>query len=115
MPGLLTIILASSLTSSNVVLVADHVPDLDIAPSCHAAAAAVIGNRNEESCKRDESDARGKLEQEWGQFSAAQQTHCVKLSTLGGPPSYVELLTCLEMAKAASAPRTAVTPPEQKK
>ena len=106
MPGLLTIILASSLTSSNVVLVADHVPDLDISPSCHAAAAAVIGNRNEESCKRDENDARGKLEQEWGQFSAAQQTHCVKLSTLGGPPSYVELLTCLEMAKAASAPRT---------
>jgi hypothetical protein len=115
MPGLLTIVLASSLTSSQILLVADRVPDLNIEPSCHAAAAAVIGNRNEETCKRDENDARGKLEQEWGQFSAVQQTHCVNLSTLGGPPSYVELLTCLEMAKAASARPTAVKPPDAKK
>jgi hypothetical protein len=114
MRGLLTIVLVSSLTSSPVLLVADHVPDLDIAPSCHAAAAAVIGNRNEETCKHDENDARGKLEQEWGQFSAAQQTHCVKLSTLGGPPSYVELLTCLEMAKAAAARPSGVKPPNTK-
>ena len=74
MPGLLIIILASSLTSSNVVLVADHVPDLDISPSCHAAAAAVIGNRNEDVCKRDEiAGARDKLQQEWGQFTGTQR------------------------------------------
>ena len=33
------------------------------------------------------------------QFSPAQRTECVRLVTLGGGPSYVELLTCLELAK----------------
>jgi hypothetical protein len=49
--------------------------------------------------ERDENVARDKLEQEWSQFSPAQRTECVRLVTLGGGPSYVELLTCLELAK----------------
>ena len=98
MPGLLPIILASA----HLVLVADQVPVLDIGPSCRAAAtAAVASNRNESVCKTDEQQARGKLEQEWAQFTPPQRSHCVQLSTLGGSPSYVELLTCLELGKAA--------------
>jgi hypothetical protein len=103
------------LAGSHIVLAADRVPDLNIEPSCHAAAAAVIGNRNEAACKRDENDARGKLDQEWGQFTAAQHTHCVNLSTLGGSPSYVELLTCLEMAKAAASHPDALAPSSKMK
>jgi hypothetical protein len=100
MPGLLPIILAGSY----IVLAADRVPELNIEPSCRAAAnAAVAVNRNEDSCKRDEQDARGTLEQEWGQFTQAQRTQCVNLSSLGGSPSYVELLTCLELSKQAKA------------
>ena len=38
-----------------------------------------------------------------GPIAPAQQAHCVSLSKVGGSPSYVELLTCLEMAKAAKA------------
>ena len=99
MPGLLPIILAGSI----VVLAADKVPELNIEPSCRAAAAASIGvNRDENSCKRDENEARGKLEQEWEQFTSPQRAQCVRLSTLGGSPSYVELLTCLELTKAAA-------------
>jgi hypothetical protein len=91
------------LTGSFLVLAADRVPDLNIEPSCHAAAtSAAVLNRNEDTCKRDETDARGKLNQEWGQFTPTQRERCVSLSTLGGSPSYVELLTCLEMAKAAA-------------
>lgn len=97
MPALLPIILAGS----HLVL-AQQVPQLNTDPNCRAAAAAAIApNRNEDVCKRDESDARAKLEQEWAQFTPGQQAHCVALSRLGGPPSYVELLICLEMAKAA--------------
>jgi hypothetical protein len=100
MPALLPILL----TGSFLVLAADHVPDLNIEPSCHAAAtAATVLNRNEDTCKRDEHDARGKLDKEWGQFTAIQRERCVSLSSLGGSPSYVELLTCLEMAKAAAS------------
>jgi hypothetical protein len=100
MPTLLPVILAGSY----LVLAADSVPELNVDPSCHAAAtAATVLNRSEDTCKRDEHDARGKLQQEWGQFSAGQRAHCVTLSGLGGAPSYVELLTCLEMAKAAAS------------
>jgi hypothetical protein len=91
------------LTGSFLVLAADQVPNLNIEPSCHAAATtATVLNRNEATCKRDEQDARGKLDQEWGQFTPTQRERCVSLSTLGGSPSYVELLTCLELAKAAA-------------
>jgi hypothetical protein len=98
MPALLPIIL----TGSYLMLAAERIPQLDTDQTCHAAAAAAAAvNSNEDVCKRDERDARGKLEQEWGQFTAAQQERCVSLSKLGGFPSYVELLTCLEMAAAA--------------
>ena len=66
-----------------------------------AAEAAVAPNRDADVCKRDELSARGKLNDEWSQFTPAQKTRCVSLTGLGGSPSYVELLTCLELAKAA--------------
>jgi hypothetical protein len=99
MPGLLPVLLASS----HLMLAADRVPEFNIDPSCRAATtASVMVNRNESSCKKDEDTARAKLDQDWAQYSPAQKTQCVRLSTLGGPASYVELITCLEMSKAAS-------------
>jgi hypothetical protein len=100
MPGLMPMLLASS----HLMLVADRVPEFNVDPSCRAATtASVMVNRNESSCKKDEDTARAKLGQDWAQYSPAQKTQCVRLSTLGGPASYVELVTCLEMSKAASA------------
>ena len=99
MPAFLPVLVAGAY----LVLVADHVPRLDTDSSCHSAAAAsAVINRNEDVCKRDEQDARAKLEQQWSQYSPAQRSHCESLARLGGFPSYVELLTCLEMASAAS-------------
>jgi len=98
MPAFLPIIL----TGSYLVLAADQIPKFDTDASCHAAAAAsTVINRNEDVCKKDERDARAKLEQQWAQFTPAERAHCMSLSKLGGFPSYVELLTCLEMAAAA--------------
>jgi hypothetical protein len=72
------------LTATQIVLVADSVPKFDVERTCR------------------EQDARSKLEQDWSQHSAAQRNHCDGLVTdPGGAPSYVELLTCLEMAKQA--------------
>jgi hypothetical protein len=100
MAALMPIILAGSF----LVLAADRVPDLNIEPSCRAAASAAASlNRTEDTCKRDEIDARGTLDKDWGLFTPGQKTRCVSLSSRGGSPSYVELLTCLEMAKAAAA------------
>jgi hypothetical protein len=98
MPALLPVVL---LTASRLVL-ASSVPNLNIAPSCQAAIAASIGhNRDNGACLRDESQAHSKLQQQWRQFSGAEHAQCLKLSRLGGDPSYVELLTCLQLAKAA--------------
>lgn len=91
------------LASTQTAPGADGVPNFDIAPSCRAAAtAAVTASRDENACKTDERVALDKLKQDWGQYNDAQRGHCVRLSSLGGAPSYVELLTCLELAKAAA-------------
>ena len=97
-PALLSVILLSS----QIVLAADQVPKLDTGRSCHSAgAAAGVAGRDTAACERDENNARAALEKEWSQFTLSDKAHCVRLGTLGGSPSYVELLTCLEMAKGA--------------
>jgi hypothetical protein len=96
MPALLPVLLLSSQT----VLAADQVPKLDTGRSCHSAgAAAGMAGRDTAACERDENNARAALEKEWSQFTLSDKAHCVRLGTLGGSPSYVELLTCLELAK----------------
>jgi len=98
MPAFLPVIM----TGSYLVLAANQVPTLDTDRSCKAAiAAATVVNRSEDACRKDEQDARAKLEQQWQHFTPAQRARCTSLSKLGGFPSYVEMLTCLEMAADA--------------
>jgi hypothetical protein len=98
MPPFLPIIL----TAAHIVLAANRVPEFNIQPSCRAVAkASVAPNRYVDACKREELAARDKLNDQWKQFMPAQKAHCVSLTELGGSPSYVELLTCLELAKTA--------------
>jgi hypothetical protein len=98
MPALLPIIL----TASHVVLAADTVPKFDVERTCRpAAAAGILPGRDSSACQRDENDARSKLEQDWTQYTAAQRSQCAGFVGLDRAPSYVELLTCLEIAKQA--------------
>ena len=91
------------LLGSQIALAADPMPKFDAAPSCRSAGVvAVIGNRNTAACEKDENDARATLEQEWSQFASSDKARCARMVTVGGSPSYVELLTCLEMAKGAN-------------
>jgi hypothetical protein len=55
---------------------------------------------------QDEKAAKTALQKEWGQFSAEQKAHCMRLLQAGGSPSYVELLTCAEMGKAVKDLKT---------
>ncbi len=98
MPALLPILL----TASHVVLAADTVPKFNVEASCRATAGASSSpNLGASDCRRDENDAQAKLQQDWTRYTVTQRSQCVRLSTLGNSPSYVELLTCLEMAKQA--------------
>ena len=99
LPALLPVLLLGS----QVALAADAVPKLDISRSCRSAGVvAIVGNRNAAGCEQDENDAHATLEKEWNQFTPPDKTRCVHLSTLGAAASYVEMLTCLEMANAVN-------------
>jgi hypothetical protein len=96
LPTLLSVLLLGS----QVVLAADTVPKFNIGRSCHSAgAAAGMATRDAAACEHDENNARAALEKDWSQFTPLDKADCTRLMTLGGSPSYVELLTCLEMAK----------------
>jgi hypothetical protein len=98
MPALLPIML----TASQVVLAADSVPKFNVERTCRpAAAVAILPGRDASACQHNENDARTRLEQDWTQYSAAQRRQCAGFAALDRAPSYVELLTCLEMAKQA--------------
>ena len=97
MPALLPIIL----TVSHVILAAD-MPKFDVERTCRPAAAVGLPGRTAAACQRDENEARTKLEQEWTRYNAAQRSQCKNFAGLDRAPSYVELLTCLEIAKQAA-------------
>lgn len=95
MPILIMLFVATSAARAD-----DPVPSFSVEQICKAAVAASPG-RAIEYCTNDESGALRQLEQNWSRFRPKDRTNCTKLSLLDGYPSYVELLTCLEMADEA--------------
>jgi len=92
---------AFALGSSLITLAAD-VPTLKVEPSCKAAGAAgLMMGRTTESCMNDEKSAREDLVKSWSTFSSDDRAHCLSMVSTGGSPSYVELLSCLEMSRDA--------------
>lgn len=47
----------------------------------------------------EETDARDKLVQQWMQFPSGDREHCEREAALGQMPGYVELQTCLQIAR----------------
>jgi hypothetical protein len=88
------------------IALADEPPKLDVAPSCEAAArgAMVIG-RDKAACMGDENAALDVLKQNWSKYTGADKVQCVGNVKTGGPASYVELLSCLEIMRDAKAIR----------
>jgi hypothetical protein len=82
------------------VAVADRIPSFDIARSCKLDVAATSGlsvDQSVKSCVKDENTARQQLASQWSKFSASMKAQCIPLESVGGTPSYVSLLTCLQM------------------
>src|SRR4051794_29580704 len=92
-----------------VLLVAAHLaqpaaaPELDVGPSCHAATRLHLADgQSFSTCMRDETDARDELAKKWAGYSGSARSRCSAEVRIGGDPSYVELLECLEMDKTVS-------------
>ena len=82
---------------------ADDPPILNMSPSCDAAGAAISIGRDKQACLYEEGKAQDLLTKNWSQYRPADKTQCVGMVSKGGPPSYVELLSCLEMMKDVAA------------
>jgi hypothetical protein len=93
---------ALALGSSLITVAADGVPTLNIQPSCKAAGIEGVSiGRTTDSCLNDEHSAREDLVKTWSSYSAADKSHCLSMVSTGGSPSYVELISCLEMSRDA--------------
>jgi hypothetical protein len=77
-------------------------PILQVGPSCEAAGrGAVVLGRNKEACLADETVSQDTLKQNWSKYPAGDKTTCIGMEITGGPASYVELLSCLEVLRDA--------------
>jgi hypothetical protein len=93
---------------------AEGPPTLNVATSCEAAArGAIVAGRDREACMSDERAARDILAKAWDKYAPADKTQCVGMNNQGGPASYVELLSCLEIMRDAKSIREtdALAPP----
>jgi hypothetical protein len=85
-----------------IIGVVDGLPSFDVNPTCRGAAAtAGAGGRGSDVCVRTELGARDQLAKEWEQFPSVDRTRCIQLTNMTRMPSYVQVLTCLEMARDA--------------
>jgi hypothetical protein len=82
---------------------AGSAPRFDVAETCRGAQDSVgdRGPASVESCMKYEQGAHEKLNESWRRYARGDTNHCTQLSSLRGFQSYVELLTCLEMASEA--------------
>jgi hypothetical protein len=96
-------IVVMSLGSQVGLAIADSPPKLNVGPSCDTAGRGAISfGRNTEACMGDEREAEDQLTKNWSQYSHAHKSQCVGMTTAGGPSSYVELISCLDIMTAAA-------------
>jgi hypothetical protein len=95
--------------SLSSALASDRVPALNVKPTCQGTeVAAVNPGQNMDTCLQKEEAARDQLRKGWASFPAGDRTECSAAATIG-PPSYVDLLTCLEMRQTLRRPNTETT------
>ena len=98
--AILAAIAAATLFVQPHIAVADEVPTLDVRSSCRAAAQAYPGGGGNAACLADEQKARDTLVSQWTQFAPESRARCSQMVTnIAGAQSYVELLSCLQVAK----------------
>jgi hypothetical protein len=103
------------------VAFADDPPKLDVDTTCNAAYQFAISSsrdKDKEACLDDEHAAEDTIGKNWSKFSANDKTTCIGMVKTGGPASYVELLSCLEIMRDAKeyseddSPKQADRPPQ---
>jgi hypothetical protein len=82
-------------------------PKLDLRATCRRAQPLVAGEEDAyQSCLTDEVGAQKELSHKWFSFRAEARAICTRETQIGGDPSFVELITCLELDQQATQSRT---------
>ncbi|WP_234683927.1 hypothetical protein [Bradyrhizobium monzae] len=94
-----------------VMPVSDRVPELKVEAQCQATTATdkAMGLAESQSfadCMRDETNAQQQLQTLWTATSSPVRDSCLGEATDEGSPSYVDLLTCIQMREVANAMET---------
>jgi hypothetical protein len=91
---------ASLAFGAGPVRAADKFPNFNVEHNCKLETSETTGvGETLQGCIDDELRARQELEPNWSKYPKADQTSCVRETSLDGTPSYVELQICLEMSR----------------
>jgi hypothetical protein len=88
--------------------VSDRIPKLDVEATCKATVATDKAMKLDlpqsfDDCMRDENAAQQQLTTVWLSHPAELRNRCEGEATAGGSDSYVDLLTCMQMADWAKS------------
>jgi hypothetical protein len=87
------------LAAFSPVAVSDAVPKFDVVRECRFEGGSTV---EFDRCSQDEAAALERLKANWALFTGVDKSTCLSVTTVAGFASYVELLTCLEMAREAN-------------
>ncbi len=101
----LPIILAAKLVGPVLTIADTAPPKFNVALSCKTAAAitqamGLSHPQDYSTCMKGEADAQQELVQTWSKYKAQDRAVCVGQAQVGGTPSYVEVLACLQVAQS---------------
>ena len=98
------------MTTLSPIPVSDAIPRLDVEKECRFE-----GGSSEvfERCMRDEDEAQKQVEALWPKAASVDRAACTSEATTGGYQSYIELVTCLEMARDVAKLENGGSPSDQ--
>jgi|SRR5688500_733409 hypothetical protein len=83
---------------TSVTVSASELPHFNIEATCRAAPSLQGGIQNPyPSCMTDEEAALTELKRTWTTYNAGRRSECTSFGQMGNAPSYVVVLTCLQM------------------
>jgi hypothetical protein len=106
-------VLSLALFGSELITpVADHVPNIKSEALCKARSASdrfmnLPEAQSVADCLSDEQSAKDKLDTIWGQTAASLRNRCQSDAAVLGTTSYLDLLTCIQMADDVKWPSAA--------
>ena len=100
-------LLSLVLLENQAALASDRVPQLNVEAMCKATTATdkamgLVLAQSYKSCMRDETTARKRLAAVWQANPGSVRDQCEGEAVAGGIQSYVDLLTCMQMADLAN-------------